>query len=302
VVSDMVSVVVRVSVTNRGLNVVTMISFFVLEDLHLLMVLVLEAELVLDVVAGKRENGDAGNLDAEVAPDAEFVIGEQGDWGGNHVGAEEGGSVHNEFVTVGVAVPADEGRADELEDVLDVEGDTENGEESPGDGSSVGSNTSTEEASVEVVKVPATEWGDSEHDNGGPETTGGSREEEVGEGTDDETGKEWDEQLHKECAEEGVGNTEAEVDEGGHLEGEWDSCFHLLFSNGSARGNGGITTSWAACGTTILSLKLKNSRLESLSNHFYLLINYKEIDSWQQIYWPVNSELIIIKRSLLLFY
>jgi hypothetical protein len=69
---------------------------------------------------------------------------------------------------------------------------------------------------------------------------------------------------------------------------------HLLFGNGNARGNGGITIWWAACGTTILSLKLKNSRLESLSNHFYLLINYKEIDSWQQIYWPVNSDLIII--------
>ena len=255
------------------------------------------------MVAGKRENGDAGDLDAEVAPDAEFVIGEQGDWGGDHVGAEEGGSVHNEFVTVVVAVPAEHGRTGDLKDVLDVEGDTENGEESPGDGSSVGSNTSTEEASVEVVKVPATEWGDSEHDNRGPETTGGSWEEIVGEGTDDETGKEWDEQLHKEGAEEGVCNTEAEVDEGGYLEGDWDSCLHLR----EVRGRGvsisiGITACLAACGTTILSLKLKNSHLESLSNHFYLLINYKEIDSWQQIYWPVNSELIIIKRSLLLFY
>ena len=273
------------------------------------MVLVLEAELVLDVVAGNRENDNADDLDAEVAPDAESVIGEQGDWGGDHVGAEEGGSVHNEFVTVGVAVPAEDDRAEDLKDVLDVEGDAENGEEGPGDGSSVGSNTSTEEASVEVVKVPATEWGDSEHDNGGPETTGGSREEEVGECTDDETGKEWDEQLHKESAEEGVGNTEAEVDEGGHLESEWNSCLHILFGNGDARGNGfsdrwiRITTCcWAACGITILSYKLKNSHLESLSNHFYLLINYKEIDSWQQIYWPANSELFIIKRSLLLFY
>ena len=65
--------------------------------------------------------------------------------------------MHNEFMMVGVAVPAEEGRTDDLKDVLDVEGDTENGEESPGDGSSVCSNTSTEEARVEVVKVPATE-------------------------------------------------------------------------------------------------------------------------------------------------
>ncbi len=63
--------------------------------------------------------------------------------------------MHNEFFVVVVGVPAEDGRTGDLKDVLDVDGDTEDGKESPGDGSSIGTNTSTEVASVDSVKVPA---------------------------------------------------------------------------------------------------------------------------------------------------
>ena len=61
--------------TFSRLNVVTV----VFARLLILFVFLMEIVLMLEVAAGKREYNDAGNLDAEVAPDAESVIGEQGD-------------------------------------------------------------------------------------------------------------------------------------------------------------------------------------------------------------------------------
>ena len=103
-----------------------------LEFLHLLVVLLLEAELLLDEVAGEGENNNACDLHTKVAPGAELVVGEQSDGSGDHVGAEEGGGVHNELVTVVVSVPAEDGSTEDLEDVLHVDGDSEHSEESPG--------------------------------------------------------------------------------------------------------------------------------------------------------------------------
>lgn len=103
-----------------------------LESLHLFVVLSLEAELLLDEVAGEGENNDACDLNAEVSPGAEAIIGEKSDGSSDHVGTEEGGGVHNELVTVVVGVPAEDGSTEDLEDVLHVDGDSEHSEESPG--------------------------------------------------------------------------------------------------------------------------------------------------------------------------
>ena len=91
------------------------------------------AHMVLEVVTGTAEYDDAGDLDADVAPGAGGVGSEEGDSGGDHVGAEEGGGVHHELVCVVVSVPGEDDRAGCLDQELGVEGSELAQDEGPAD-------------------------------------------------------------------------------------------------------------------------------------------------------------------------
>ena len=91
------------------------------------------AHVLLEVVTGTSEDDDAADLDADVAPGAGGVSSEEGDSGGDHVGAEEGGGVHHELVCVVKAVPGEDDRAGCLNDELGVEGSELAQEEGPAD-------------------------------------------------------------------------------------------------------------------------------------------------------------------------
>ena len=127
------------------------------ELLHLFVMFLLEAQLLLNLVASDGENKDATNLEGNVAPRAKAVVGEESDGGGNHVGAKERGGVNNELIIVVVGVVAKHNSTGDLEDVLGVGRYTEKGEECVGNGSTISTNTSAEETGVEVVHVPATQ-------------------------------------------------------------------------------------------------------------------------------------------------
>ena len=102
-------------------------------DILALFVTFLIAHVLLEVVTGTAEDDDAADLDADVTPLACSVSSEEGDGGGDHVGAEEGGGVHHELVCVFEAVPGEDDRADYFDDELGVEGSELAQEEGPAD-------------------------------------------------------------------------------------------------------------------------------------------------------------------------
>ena len=112
-----------------SLKEITMIG----SDLLVVSVQFLIAHVLLEVVTGTSEDDDAGDLDADVAPGAGGVGSEEGDSGGDHVGAEEGSGVHHELVCVVVAVPGEDDRADKLNNEIAVEGSELAQEEGPAD-------------------------------------------------------------------------------------------------------------------------------------------------------------------------
>ena len=112
-----------------SLKEITMIG----SDLLVVSVQFLIAHVLLEVVTGTAEDDDAADLDADVAPGAGGVGSEEGDGGGDHVGAEEGGGVHHELVCVVVSVPGEDDRADKLNNELAVEGSELAQEEGPAD-------------------------------------------------------------------------------------------------------------------------------------------------------------------------
>ena len=112
-----------------SLKEITMIG----SDLLVVSVQFLIAHVLLEVVTGTAEDDDAADLDADVAPGAGSVGSEEGDSGGDHVGAEEGGGVHHELVCVVVSVPGEDDRADKLNNELAVEGSELAQEEGPAD-------------------------------------------------------------------------------------------------------------------------------------------------------------------------
>ncbi len=157
---------------------------------------------------------DASNLNAEVAPYAHWVIGEKSDWSGNHVGTKESSSVDHEFLSMVVAVPAEDNGSDSLENKLHSGSSVVAGEESPGNWTDVGTNTNTEDNGVGFVCMPAAKGGntkeaDTGNGNSSWDTSSACKTSNCDwDRTDQETEQQWNEELDELSSEESVSNTE----------------------------------------------------------------------------------------------
>jgi len=180
----------------------------------LLQVSLLESKLVLHMVSGISEYNDASNLNAEVAPYAHWVIGEESDWSGNHVGTKEGSGVDHEFLSMVVAVPAEDNCSDGLENKLPSGSSIVAGEDSPGNWTDVGTNTNSEDDGVGFVCMPAAKGGNTkEADTGNGDTSWDTSSacktsNYDWDRTDQETEQQWNEELDELSSEESVSNTE----------------------------------------------------------------------------------------------
>jgi len=90
-----------------------------------IVVITAKADGVLELVAEEHKDDDAAELNAEVAPEAEGVSGEQGDRGGDHVGTDEGREESALLLVIGVPVlvlvlVADEAEGDGTDDLKNV--------------------------------------------------------------------------------------------------------------------------------------------------------------------------------------
>ena len=205
----------------------------------LLQVSLLESKVVLHLVSGISEYNDASNLNSEVAPYTHWVIGEESDWSGNHVGTKEGSGVDNEFLRMVVAVPAEDNGSDGLENKLPSGSSVVAGEESPGNWTDVGTNTNTEDDGVGFVCMPAAKGGNTkEADTGNGDT---SRDSSSAcnssncdwDRTDQETEQQWNEELDELSSEESVSNTETKVNKGTNCQDSSADCLYLFGGNTS---------------------------------------------------------------------
>ncbi len=125
-------------------------------SVHSLFVALLVSEFHLCVVTGETEDDNAANLDGDVAVLTGGVSSEEGDGGGDHVGAEEGGGVDHELVCVVVAVVAKDNGREELNDEHDIGRGEVAKKESVADFADVGANTDTEDGGVNLFESQAT--------------------------------------------------------------------------------------------------------------------------------------------------
>ncbi len=249
-----------------------------------LLVLTADADGVLELVAEEHEDDDAAELNAEVAPEAEGVSGEQGDRGGDHVGTHEGREEGALLLVVGVAVlvlvlVAEETEGDganDLEDVSHVDRGELREDEGPDEGTNVGTDGDTEDDGVELLLVVHLVSDDTEDD----EATDGAEDglgEVDGDGGGEETGEARDQELHELGTEEGEGDTTTEVDEGGDLVGPGDRVLHInvVDVDGAVVDHGDHGDNGVSGCVCTGGLELLESELEIFAEHifnYYLLI------------------------------